>query len=103
MGGQEPLGMARRFEALHTPLPFSRWLVRVLRPVIEVLVLALLDAGKELFLGCLVALEFIRHDHARNLLQALQELLEEVLGCFLVALTLHQDVKHMAILIDCPP
>jgi hypothetical protein len=39
-GGEEPLGVPKGLEPLHMPLPLAGGLVRVLRPVIEIAVLA---------------------------------------------------------------
>ena len=44
VGGEEPLRLSGRLEALHEPLPSSGRLMAVLRAVVETLVLAVLDA-----------------------------------------------------------
>jgi len=74
--------------------------MRVLTAVVEIAALAVLDPGQDLPLGGSVAAQFVRHDHTGNVLQALQQLLEEALGCLRVAPTLHQDVEHGAVLVD---
>ena len=48
MDGQEALRLAGRLEPLHLPLSPSRRLVRVLRPVVQPLVLPVLDRGHHL-------------------------------------------------------
>ena len=50
VGGEEALRLAGLFEALHLPLASARGLMRVLRPVIETLVLPVLNAGYDLLL-----------------------------------------------------
>ena len=50
-----------------------------------------------------VALQLIRVDHPRDVPQTLQQLKEEPLRRLLVPTTLHQDVKHIAILIHGSP
>jgi hypothetical protein len=50
MGGQEALGVPGRLEPLHLPFSSLDWLVRVLCPVVEPLVLAVLDAGHDFLL-----------------------------------------------------
>src|SRR5687768_11611684 len=56
------------------------------------------------FLFCgTIALELVRNDHPRDILAALEPHAEERLGGCLVAPALHQDIKHVAILIDGPP
>jgi hypothetical protein len=56
IGGKEPLGMARRLEALHASLPLACRLVRVLCPIIEIPVLARFYPGEDFSLGGSIAL-----------------------------------------------
>lgn len=56
MGGQEALCLPGRFEALYLPLPSPCRLMRVLRAIVETLVLSMLDAGDDLLLRCPVIL-----------------------------------------------
>ena len=65
-GREEPLGGARGLKALHTLLPLACWLAGVLRPIIEIPVLAMFDAGKNLALSGSVALEFVDDNHMRH-------------------------------------
>jgi hypothetical protein len=78
-------------------------LVGVLRPVIEVAVLARFDPRTELALGGSVALEVVGHEHARHVGQSLEQLAEELLGRFLIPAALHQDIPHGPVLIHRPP
>ena len=48
VGGEKALRLAGRFELLHLPLSSARRLVRVLRSVVQPLVLAMLKAGHDL-------------------------------------------------------
>src|SRR6188474_1490784 len=77
--------------------------MRVLGPVVEIAALPVFDIGQDLALRHAIALELIGHDHARHILQALQQLLEEALGGFAIAPALHQDVEHDAVLIHRTP
>src|SRR3954465_6486782 len=45
VGGEKALGVAGRLEALHLPLASSGRLVRILRPVIQSVMLPVLNAG----------------------------------------------------------
>ena len=65
--------------------------------------LAVLNSRHDFSFRRAVALELIRDDHARHVLKTLQQLAEESLRCFLTSLTLHQNIKDIAILIDGPP
>ena len=51
VGGEEALCLARRLAPLYLPFSVPRGLVRVLRPVIQTLVLPVLDGGHHLALG----------------------------------------------------
>src|SRR5215207_9365698 len=50
VGGEEALCLAGRLEALHLPFSSPCRLMRVLRPVVQPLVPAVLDAGHQLLL-----------------------------------------------------
>ncbi len=65
--------------------------------------LAVLDTRQDLGLRRSVALELVGDDDTWYVLQAFQQLAEESLRCFLTSLTLHQNIKDIAILIDGPP
>jgi len=47
MGRKKSLSLSRGFEALHDPLASSGRLVRILCPIVETFVLAMLDAGHD--------------------------------------------------------
>ena len=53
--GDEPLQACRRSKALHRPLASSQRQVRVLGPVVEALVRAMLDRWHDLAPGCVRA------------------------------------------------
>ena len=63
---EKSLGVARRFEPLHTLLPLTCRLMGVLRPIVQIAVLPMFHAWKNLALGGSVALEFVGDDHARH-------------------------------------
>ena len=100
---QKPLGVARGCKPLHTPLPLTRGLVRVFCPVVEIPVLAMFDTRQDFTLGCTIAFQLIGDDHPRHVLQALEQLAEELLRRLLVPSTLDQDVQHVAFLIHRSP
>ena len=52
MGGKEALHLPRRLEPLHDPFSSSGRLIGVFGPVIEAVVLPMLDPGHDLPLGC---------------------------------------------------
>src|SRR5260370_37033622 len=60
-------------------------------------------ARQDLAFGCSIALQFIGNDHARDVLQPFEELTEEFFGRVLVASALHQDIEHIAVLINSSP
>ena len=95
--------MARGLEAAHGPFASARWLVRVLRTVVQTLVLAMLHARQHLLLRCLVAAKLVRDDHAWHIATALEQFPEELPRCSFVATALHQDIQHVPILIDRSP
>ena len=61
------------------------------------------NLGKQLALGHAVASQLISHDHARDILEALQQPSKEVLRGFSASPWLNQDVEHNAVLIHGTP
>src|SRR5215510_13291416 len=102
-GCEEPLGVARKLEPLHMPLPLAGGLVRILRPIVQVPVLPMFHTREDLPLGSSIALKFIGDDHAWYVEQVLEQLAEELLSRPLIPAALHHDIQHVPILIDCPP
>jgi hypothetical protein len=84
------------------PLSPACRLMRVLRTVIAVAVLAMFDTREHLSLCGTVALELVRDDHPGNILAALEQLAEEFLRSPLVSPALDQDIEDIAGLIDSP-
>jgi hypothetical protein len=77
--------------------------MRILSTIILVLVLVMLDTRQDLSLGRAVAPELIGNDYPRYILQSLQKLAKELLRCFLVSATLHEDIQDIAVLVHCSP
>src|SRR5437899_10584908 len=63
----------------------------------------MLHRRHDFFLGCCVASQLVGDDGTWNVLKAFQQLAKELLGGFLVPARLHEDIKHLAILVDCTP
>lgn len=72
IGREEALGLAGGLEPLHASLPLAGRLVGVLRPIVKIPVLAMFHSWEDLSLSSSVALEFVSHDHARHVGQALE-------------------------------
>ena len=66
VGREEPLGVAWGFDPWHAPLPLPGGLVRILRSIIEIAMLAMFHAWEELALSGSVALQLVGDDHARH-------------------------------------
>jgi hypothetical protein len=60
VGGQELLRLPRRLEKFHLPFSPSRRLVRVLRPLVQSLMLAVLNPGQDVLFGSGVTGQLIR-------------------------------------------
>ena len=100
-GRQEPLGMPHRFKAFHRPFALSGGLMRVLGAIVEIPRLPVGHRPHELAVSNPVAGQFVGHQHARYIPQALEQFTEEPLGCFGVSPRLHQHVQDVAVLVDC--
>lgn len=102
-GREEALCMARGFETPHGSLSLPGSLVRTFRTIVQALMLAVLNTGHDFPLCCSVTGQLVGNDDPWYVLQAFEQLAEEFLGYILVATALHQDIQHMAILINRPP
>jgi len=60
--GEEALGLSGGLKPLHAPLPLARRLMGILRPIVQIAVLAMFDARQDLPLGRAIAFEFVRDD-----------------------------------------
>jgi hypothetical protein len=100
---EKPLGVARGFEASHRSLTLARWLVRVLRSIVQAFVPAVLHARQHVFFGGCIAAELIGDEHARDVLTPFEQRAEESFGGLLVAPPLHQNIQHLPVLIHGPP
>src|SRR5258706_3270758 len=103
MSGKEALNLPRRLEPLHDPLSSSGRLMGVFGPVVEALVLTMLDPGHDLLLGSGVALQLVGDQHTRGSTLLLEELAEQALGGLLVAPALDENIKNEAVLVDGTP
>src|ERR671933_875901 len=77
--------------------------MRVLGAIVQVPALPVLDPGQGLTFRHAIALQLVGHEHARHILQALEQLLEEALGRLGIAPALNQDVEDLAILVHGAP
>ena len=71
-GRQEPLGMPHRFKAFHRPFALSGPLMRVLGAIVEIPRLPVGHRPHELAVSNPVAGQFVGHQHARHIPQALE-------------------------------
>jgi hypothetical protein len=97
--GEEALCIPRRFESLQVPLPLVGRLVRVLCAVVEIAVLTMLHTGGEFPLRRPLAGQFVGDNHSGHVLAPFQQLVEKLLGGFLMPATLDENVQHVAVLI----
>src|ERR1700719_1975143 len=103
MSGKEALNLPRRLEPLHDPLLSSGRLMGVFGPVIEALVLPMLDPGHDLPLGSGVALQLVGDEQTRGSTLLLEELAEQAFGSLLVAPALDENIENEAVLVDGTP
>src|SRR5437667_4008365 len=103
MGGKEGLNLPRRLEPLHDPLSSSGRLMGVFGPVIEALVLPVLDPGHDLPLGNGVAPQLVGDEHTRGSTLLLEEFAEQAFGGPLVTPALDQNIENEAVLVDGTP
>jgi hypothetical protein len=75
----------------------------VFGPVIEALVLPMLDPGHDLPLGSGVALQLVSDKHTRCAPLLLEELAEQAFGGLLVTPALDENIENEPVLVDGTP
>src|ERR1700752_22678 len=103
MGGKQALHLPRRLEPLHDTLAAAGRLMRILGPVVEALVLPVLNAGHNLPLGGAIAAQLVGDQHTGRSQVLLEQIAEQALGGLLVATPLYDDVKNEPLLVDRAP
>lgn len=92
MDGDKALQMALRLEAFHDPFSSSDWLMRIIRPVVQAFVGAMLDARHNLALRSGVGSKLVGDHHARRAPLALQRFVRQTPGRLGISAALH---KHL--------
>src|ERR1700687_4755361 len=72
-------------------------------PIVQPALLLMRHRRQDFCLGCCVAAQLVGDDGTWDVLKAFQQLAKELLAGFLVPAWLHEDIKHVAILVDCTP
>ena len=103
MNGDESLNMFRGFEPLHDPFSPSGRLMRILGPIIETFVLAMIRLQSHVRAGGSVGSQFIGDQNARSFDLFADELAQQAFRRTPVTAALYQGVKNEAILIDGAP
>src|SRR5256885_8387946 len=103
MSEKEALNLPRRLEPLHNPLSSSGRLMGVFGPVIEALVLPMLDPGHDLPLGSGVALQLVSDKHTWCAPLLLEELAEQAFSGLLVTPALDENIENEPVLVDGTP
>lgn len=99
----EALRVPAGFESPHAPLSFTRRLMRVLRPVVQITMLSMSHVGHHHSFCCPVAAELISNNDARLASCTPQQLAKEPDRGKPVPLRLHKDIQDDTILIDRSP
>jgi hypothetical protein len=101
--GDEPLQASRRSKALHRPLASSQRQVRILGPVVEALVRAMLDRGHDLSPRCGIGAELVGNHASGRTALLLEKTRQQALCCPGVPSRLDDFIEDISILIDRPP
>jgi hypothetical protein len=99
----EPLQVPGRPKALHHPLSSPEWQMRILGPVIQPLMRAMLNRRHDLTLGGSIGAQLVRDHPPRGTTLLLQQTLQQALGRFGVTAGLDDLIEDIAVLIHCPP
>src|ERR1700674_988864 len=100
---EKPLCMSGRFETAHATLALAGGLVRIFCPVVESFLLMMIDARHHFCLGCCVTAQLVGDDGPWNVLKTLEQFAKELLRRLLIPPRLHQNIEHLAVLVDGAP
>ena len=100
---QEFLDLPWRFVPLHDPLSSPRRLMRILRPIVQPFVLAVLQVQAHVLARCAIGFELVRDHDARRFRGLLQQLPHKPLRGGSISSALNEDVENEAVLIDGAP
>ena len=101
--GEESLHVSGGFKSSHLSFALPSRLVRHFRSIVLVLSGAVHHGRHHGTVGCGVAAKFVRDQPAWLTALPFQQRAEEAGGRLPIATRLHQDVDHIAILVDRPP
>lgn len=101
--GDEPLEVSGGFEPLHDPLSPPRQQVRILCPVVEALVLAMLEIHAHPGPGRAIGTELVGDHHPWRAGLLSYQLAQELLCCAPIPAALDQSVQNEAVSIDGAP
>ena len=99
---KEPLRMSGRREPPKYLLPFSRWLMRDFDGIIQAFMGPMIRIWRKVLYWLDVTAQLVRHDDAW-LTELPQQSGEKALGCLGVTAGLNQNIKNIAVRINCPP
>jgi transposase len=103
VGGQEPLRLRWRFEALHLALSAPGWSMGVLRPVVQISAGAMPDIGQDLALGHAVAAQAVGDEPTRLVPEPSEQAFEKALRGTGIPPILDQDVEYDTVLVHRAP
>ena len=95
--------MPHGFEPSHLALSLAGRFVGYLGPVVLPAVLRVRHTRQYFLASGPVADQLVGYDQARDVAQTLQQLPEEARRGSFVAAFLHQNIEHIAVLVDSPP
>jgi hypothetical protein len=101
--GEKSLGLNRRFESAHLPLPLVGRLMRDFSAIVRVAVDAMCDVARGGSHGSRIAPEPVSNDAKRLLSLTIQQPTDESFGSPLVPPRLNQDIDHIDVLVHGPP
>lgn len=93
------MGTSRELEAPHLLISNSSRPVRILRSIVQTLVLSMFDAWNQVFFGRPIAseFEFLGDNDSGSKASRFEPLAKERLRCSLVAMRRHQDIEDLTV------
>ena len=77
--------------------------MRLLRSIVQLLMLSMFDRGHQALLRDAVAFHLVRGHDSSGPAAGLERFAQKILRCALIAVVLHEDINHLPLGINCSP
>jgi hypothetical protein len=100
---KKSLCLPRRFKPAPVSFSLARRLMRDFRSIVSAAFLAVVHAWQELAVSSVITPQAIGYEQTGSILQVFQQLMKKVFDRMLIPVRLDENIKHVTVLVYCPP